>query len=214
MSTVNASAAYYMGDGSEHYATSGHEFKPCETPGCKTVGELMGDFWSILAPIFVEYGVDLYNAGHVHSYEASFPVCKDSHPCQQNYINPKGPVHITEGNGGVPGVAGSVPMCESLVSLFVCVYAMAYSGVCGGRGRVVAKGAWPRGYPEGVANRVGCCAACLCVFVVRVIVRGCLILSTGSSVVAVSSGVHCESAVIWHARSWCLYLKHIVCYFP
>eukprot|EP00041_Stephanoeca_diplocostata_P016135 m.314417 g.314417 ORF g.314417 m.314417 type:complete len:204 (-) comp20266_c0_seq8:168-779(-) len=116
--TGNASAAYYMGDGSEHYATSGHEFKPCATPGCKTVGELAQDFWSILAPIFVEFGVDVYNAGHVHSYEAHFPVCKDSKPCQYNYINPKGPVHITEGNGGVPGVPGSngIKGCAALGS--------------------------------------------------------------------------------------------------
>ena len=55
-----------------------------------------------------------YNAGHIHDYCSTWPICFDpkthrSAICEDNkdnFINPKGAVHVTEGNGGVPGVAG------------------------------------------------------------------------------------------------------------
>ena len=111
----NASAAHYIGDEAEGYAVSGHEFQPCAEPGCKTVAELVGDFQSVLAPIFVKYGVDVYNAGHVHDYQSCWPLGPKGELLQTNFINPRGPVHLTEGNGGVPGVPGtnSVKSCAS-----------------------------------------------------------------------------------------------------
>ena len=55
----------------------------------------------------------MYDAGHVHDYASTWPICngdicKDSSgKAIKSYENPKGTVHITEGNGGVPSVAGS-----------------------------------------------------------------------------------------------------------
>lgn len=59
--------------------------------------------------------VDIYNAGHIHASEVTYPILKGS-VTQKNYINPKGVVHITEGNGGVPGVSNSSTMvdCQKL----------------------------------------------------------------------------------------------------
>ena len=60
-----------------------------------------------------KHGVDLYDAGHKHDYASTWPIChgeicRDStgKPIQ-SYLNPIGTVHITEGNGGVPGVVGT-----------------------------------------------------------------------------------------------------------
>jgi hypothetical protein len=55
----------------------------------------------------------VYNAGHVHSYENTWPLCdfltgalcRDSKGTElKTFDEPRGTVHITEGNGGVPGV--------------------------------------------------------------------------------------------------------------
>ena len=60
----------------------------------------------------MQYGVDVYNAGHVHSYENTWPICSGyctkpgamELPKVCKAANgSKGNVHITEGNGGVPG---------------------------------------------------------------------------------------------------------------
>ena len=63
-----------------------------------------------LQPLFKKHGVDIYNAGHVHSYESTWPICDftTGELCdgKQDYIDPKGPIHITDGNGGVPGCKG------------------------------------------------------------------------------------------------------------
>lgn len=49
------------------------------------------------------------------SYESMYPMCGDGKACQADFNSPKGPVHITEGNGGVPGVPGknSVTSCST-----------------------------------------------------------------------------------------------------
>ena len=45
--------------------------------------------------------------GHVHSYESIFPLCNFTTGAlcdgEQGFVEPKGTVHVTEGNGGVPG---------------------------------------------------------------------------------------------------------------
>jgi hypothetical protein len=53
----------------------------------------------------------------VHSYESTWPLCDftTGELCPgakpgstlQNFVDPKGTFHITEGNGGVPGVPGT-----------------------------------------------------------------------------------------------------------
>eukprot|EP01064_Diplonema_japonicum_P020458 TRINITY_DN2991_c1_g1_i2.p1 TRINITY_DN2991_c1_g1~~TRINITY_DN2991_c1_g1_i2.p1 ORF type:complete len:756 (+),score=271.88 TRINITY_DN2991_c1_g1_i2:58-2268(+) len=61
-------------------------------------------------PIFLQYGVDLYVAGHWHYYESLYPAtsgkasCKTcAEPTQDNFDSPKVTVHVTSGNGGPPG---------------------------------------------------------------------------------------------------------------
>ena len=123
---ANMSAAHYRGDEKMgEYAVDGSEmkFEPCPDrntssapePGaaCLTIGEFQLQIGESLQPLFRKYGVDLYNAGHVHSYESTWPLCdfltgalcRDSDGAGlKTYVEPLGTVHITEGNGGVPGV--------------------------------------------------------------------------------------------------------------
>jgi len=77
-------------------------------------------------PLLLEFGVDLFFGGHTHHYMRTWPVKKDAlvqvgldfslflvcavlnqdFPLpfnQKNYINPKGPVHVQSGIGGVNG---------------------------------------------------------------------------------------------------------------
>lgn len=54
---LNASLAKYIGDDSEEYPTSGHEFFPCEKPGCRTVGDFYQMLATSLEPILEKYGV-------------------------------------------------------------------------------------------------------------------------------------------------------------
>jgi hypothetical protein len=46
----------------------------------------------------------------VHDYESTYPICGNGTVCQLNYNQPRGTVHICEGNGGVPGVPGDFSM--------------------------------------------------------------------------------------------------------
>lgn len=108
------SYAHYVGDELlDNYSTDGekHDFVPCDVPGCKTIKEAQLGLAEALQPVFKQYGVDIYNAGHVHSYETTWPlcdftkgeICANATNKGQSYIEPQGTMHITEGNGGVPG---------------------------------------------------------------------------------------------------------------
>ena len=55
-----------------------------------------------LEPLMIEFGVDLYFAGHMHAYESTWPVHNNT-PTADNFVNPTAPVHITTGAGGAPG---------------------------------------------------------------------------------------------------------------
>lgn len=48
---------------------------------------------AILEPLFVEYTVNFVIAGHVHAYMRTCPVAFEK-------CNPRGPIHIIQGNGG------------------------------------------------------------------------------------------------------------------
>jgi len=105
------SARHYVGtDGedSAERAFTEHHFADCpeEEPGCFTVGELVAAQAGPLIPIMERYSVDVYDAGHVHSYEASWPL-KAGKVTAQSYKSPAGIVYITEGNGGVPPTPAS-----------------------------------------------------------------------------------------------------------
>jgi len=124
-SNFNASNSFYRGDGHEKFATSGHDFVAveCNPDGnCEeTVGEAQMKDINALLPLLEKYSVNIYIAGHVHDYAATWPmcngdICKDgSGEPVKTYNNPKGTIHITEGNGGVPGVQGKndVQQCGS-----------------------------------------------------------------------------------------------------
>jgi hypothetical protein len=114
------SAAHYVGDElMGDYAVDGTKMKfvSCDTPEiCQTVGQFQKALVDALQPLFRKHGVDLYNAGHVHSYESTWPLCDflTGALCRatngtwlQSLDEPKGTVHVTEGNGGVPGVPGT-----------------------------------------------------------------------------------------------------------
>lgn len=63
---ANASAAYYLGDEAETFAINGHNFVPCTNEDCVTVGSILASAQSFMNPILAKYGVDVYDAGHVH----------------------------------------------------------------------------------------------------------------------------------------------------
>lgn len=57
-------------------------------------------------PLFLEYNVDFYFAGHVHWYERLFPINGSESSYAPNYNNQPGVIHITNGAAGGPeGVA-------------------------------------------------------------------------------------------------------------
>ena len=56
-----------------------------------------------LIPIMEQYNVDVYDAGHVHSYEVTWPQ-KGGKTTATSYDKPQGIVYITEGNGGEAGL--------------------------------------------------------------------------------------------------------------
>merc|ERR1711871_1375364 len=163
---LNASAAYYTGEAAEAYSASGHEFQPrrCDamSGGCEaSVGELFGSLQSSLDPLLAKYKVDVYNSGHVHDYSSTWPICYDvanktSDVCRgsdgkpiHSFVNPKGTVHVTEGNGGVPGVIGN----STLTKLSSPAWGRAH-GTGGAYGRWTAKDATTLIY-EHVQNNGG-----------------------------------------------------------
>ncbi len=118
---LNASRNFFLGEGHEQYSNSDHDYVPLQCHDgsgdkvChdKPLGEWLNGQQSKLLPLLRKHGVDLYDAGHKHDYASTWPIChgeicRDStgKPIQ-SYLNPIGTVHITEGNGGVPGVVGT-----------------------------------------------------------------------------------------------------------
>lgn len=104
----NASASIFYGEKAEMYKGEAR-FETCpatKEDTCQTLGEWHVEVTSKLEPLLLKYGVDVVNAGHIHNYEASWPM-KYGSVCQKDYNNPNCPVYIVEGNGGVPGAPGS-----------------------------------------------------------------------------------------------------------
>lgn len=74
-----------------------------EEAGCKTVAEMVDETSEAIGTVFQRYGVDVYNAGHAHEYDVTWPMLSAKPPqYKQSYSNPQGTVYITEGNGAVP----------------------------------------------------------------------------------------------------------------
>jgi len=57
-----------------------------------------------LGVLLDEHHVDIYAAGHVHSYSTTWPIYGGA-VTNKSLLNPRGTVHVLEGNGGVPGTA-------------------------------------------------------------------------------------------------------------
>jgi len=106
---AGTSARHYVGDEGEDSVEgrefTEHHFAACKADAgeCTTVAQLLAEQQALI-PIMEQYHVDVYDAGHVHSYEVTWPVLNGS-ATATNYTNPAGIVYITEGNGGVPGVS-------------------------------------------------------------------------------------------------------------
>ena len=121
----HASAAWYSseeaeyertGDGTPWSATP--HFETCEESGdanCKTVKDVVEESIASLGALLDKCRVDIYAAGHVHSYSATWPIF-GGNLTERSYVDPKGTVHVLEGNGGVPGTrprhASSIGNCS------------------------------------------------------------------------------------------------------
>jgi hypothetical protein len=67
--------------------------------------DAIGDFM----PLLVQHKVDMYIAGHWHSYETLWPAKPGPTGCglaplQYNFTDPPFPVHVTSGNAGAPSI--------------------------------------------------------------------------------------------------------------
>merc|ERR1711953_410093 len=129
----NASASAFFGEKAEIlHGEDRFETCPLDSVGkCQTLGDWHLEVSSKLEPLLIKYGVDIYNAGHIHNYEASWPM-KNGKACQKDYENPKCPVYIVEGNGGVPGASGN---CK-LDSCSGTAWCRIHGRECGAYGRI------------------------------------------------------------------------------
>lgn len=165
--SARASAAWYMGEAAEAERNGGPwaatpSFESCEAndANCTTAAELMSLVGAQLGPLLEEFSVDIYQAGHVHSYSTTWPVCNGT-LCdgKQSYDDPGGPVHVVDGNGGVPNdmpQSGLVYRCNAPgnrapADLF------RNCGVGGAYGRLIAHDALELKY-EHVDNNAKKCA--------------------------------------------------------
>jgi hypothetical protein len=69
---------------------------------CETVKDVVEASIDSLGALLDKYHVDIYAAGHVHSYSVTWPIY-GGEVANKSYVNPNGTVHVVEGNGGVPG---------------------------------------------------------------------------------------------------------------
>ena len=72
----------------------------CSAEGETGVG---GDSREDIEPLLLAAGVDMYFYGHVHAYEATWPVGPNGTVAAQSYVNPRAPVHVLTGAGAPPG---------------------------------------------------------------------------------------------------------------
>jgi hypothetical protein len=112
----NASAAWYTGELGEQERTGDGNpwsatphFERCAKHGtgngnatCPTVKDIVDASISSLGALLDQYRVDIYAAGHVHSYSTTWPIFGGA-VAKKSLTNPIGTVHVVEGNGGVPG---------------------------------------------------------------------------------------------------------------
>jgi hypothetical protein len=123
----HASAAWYDGEAAEHdrHGDGGTpwsetpNFESCDDKGqqgnvsssasgsenattaCVTVKDVVEESIATLGALLDKFHVDVYAAGHVHFYSVTWPIFAGA-LTEKSLVNPKGTVHVVEGNGGVP----------------------------------------------------------------------------------------------------------------
>ena len=118
----DASAAWYAGEIAEHErngdgtlwsetphyegCTSEVESKRSANTTCATVKDVVTSSRASLGALLDKYHVDIYAAGHVHSYSTTWPIFGGT-VAKKSLVDPHGTVHVLEGNGGVPGTGVS-----------------------------------------------------------------------------------------------------------
>lgn len=80
------------------------EIEDTWTQDCWSYGGKIQQVRDDLEPLYAEFGVDIYFAGHEHNYESTWPVLNSTLPSGESFENPKAPVHFTTGAGGAPGL--------------------------------------------------------------------------------------------------------------
>ena len=143
---ANASVSWYLSDAAE--AERGDRawaelpsLEQCsaqdqEAGLCSTVTDALKLSRSALEPLLDQYDVDIYIAGHVHSYSVTWPV-KAGAVTARSLVNPKGVIHILEGNGGVPNRNSTDPVwTNSLKNCSGSLYRICGTG--GAYGRLLA----------------------------------------------------------------------------
>ena len=116
----DASAAWYAGEVAEserngdgtpwsetpHYEECAPESTGGGNTTCATVKDVVEASIASLGALLDQYRVDIYAAGHVHSYSTTWPIF-DRRVAKKSLIDPHGTVHVLEVNGGVPGTGVS-----------------------------------------------------------------------------------------------------------
>ena len=69
---------------------------------CATLKDVVDASVASLGVLLDLYHVDIYASGHVHSYSVTWPIFGGT-VANKSLVDPKGTVHVVEGNGGVPG---------------------------------------------------------------------------------------------------------------
>jgi len=81
-----------------------------KNPSLLTLGDARAD----LEPLFEQYGVDIYWAGHIHFYQRFHGALSKGKVVDQGTYNPKGVIHVCSGNGGPPSATNcnAHPKCK------------------------------------------------------------------------------------------------------
>ena len=126
----DASAAWYTGEDAEYERTGDGtpwsatpHFEGCAKGNgsrsgnatCATVKDVVEASIASLGALLDQHHVDIYAAGHVHSYSTTWPIFGGA-VAKKSLVDPHGTVHVLEGNGGVPGTGGRGRHASSIVN--------------------------------------------------------------------------------------------------
>jgi hypothetical protein len=76
---------------------------PGKFTGCWSYGSEIQQVRADLEPLFQQYRVDMYLAGHEHDYESIWPITNNT-VTARSFVNPAAPVHVVTGAGGAPAL--------------------------------------------------------------------------------------------------------------